>query len=175
MIPGIIISILTFPGIVVHELGHLLICRLLGVPVHKVCYFRFGNPAGYVVHDVPESAMRHILISTGPLAFSSVLGALIALPGMLPLIQRHPAFPSSYILVWLGISIAMHAFPSTGDAKAIWRSIWSRDASIVAKLFGVPVVIMIYIGALGSVFWLDVIYGVAICALSPWLLLRAGH
>lgn len=173
MIPGIVISILTFPGIIVHELGHLLVCRLLGVQVHKVCYFRFGNPAGYVVHDAPGSAMRHILIGIGPFALNSVVGALIALPGMLPLVQLHSASRFGYILIWLGVSIAMHAFPSTADANGIWRSIWSREAPILAKLLGTPIVIIIYIGALGSVVWLDLIYGVGLPLLLAKLLLKA--
>ena len=51
IIPGWIISILTFPGVIVHEAAHMLFCRMRGVAVLEACFFRFGNPAGYVVHD----------------------------------------------------------------------------------------------------------------------------
>lgn len=173
MIPGILINLLTFPGIVVHELGHLLVCRIFGVRVKKVCYFRLGDPAGYVLHEVPASATQHILIGIGPFALNSIAGALIALPGMLTLVRHHSGSRLDYALVWLGVSIAMHAFPSTGDAKGIWQSIWSREASVVAKLLGVPIVVFIYIGALGSMFWLDVIYGVGLPLLLAMLLIKA--
>lgn len=172
MIPGAIISLLTFPGTIVHELAHLVMCKLVGAKVHKACLFRFGSPPGYVLHDVP-TAMRHILIGIGPFIFNSILGALISLPGMLTFLgHRHPS-AVDYVLVWLGVSIAMHAFPSRGDAAAIWRSIWSRDASVLAKVLGVPVVALIYVGAFGSVLWLDLIYGATVSVLLPVLLVRA--
>ena len=79
MIPGFIITILTFPGVIVHELAHELVCALLGVRVRKVCYFRVGNPPGYVVHDSPETVMGHILIGTGPFLVNSVVGVVLGL------------------------------------------------------------------------------------------------
>lgn len=53
IIPGFLISILTFPGVIVHEIAHQLFCRICGVAVLDVCYFKAGNPAGYVVHEIP--------------------------------------------------------------------------------------------------------------------------
>lgn len=173
MIPGVIINILTFPGIIVHEIGHLLVCRIFNVTVHKVCYFRLGSPAGYVVHDEPQSAMQHILIGIGPFLLNSILGALISLPGMIPLVEHLHISRLGCIIIWLGVSIAMHAFPSTADANAIWKSIWSSEAPIMAKLIGTPVVVIIYLGALGSVIWLDLIYGFALPLLLAMLLVRA--
>lgn len=48
-IPGELISILTFPGIIVHEFAHMLFCRIRKVAVFDACYFRVGNPAGFVI------------------------------------------------------------------------------------------------------------------------------
>jgi hypothetical protein len=45
-IPGQLISLLSFPGIIVHEFAHLIFCRLRKVAILDVCYFRFDNPAG---------------------------------------------------------------------------------------------------------------------------------
>lgn len=56
IIPGFLISIVTFPGVIVHEMAHQIFCRLCGVAVFDVCYFRFGNPSGYVVHEIPKKA-----------------------------------------------------------------------------------------------------------------------
>jgi len=50
-IPGKVVSLLTFPGVIVHELAHKIFCEMAGVQVYEVCYFRFGNPAGYVKHE----------------------------------------------------------------------------------------------------------------------------
>lgn len=40
IIPGFLISIATFPGVIVHEAAHQLFCRLTKVAVLDVCYFR---------------------------------------------------------------------------------------------------------------------------------------
>jgi hypothetical protein len=76
------------------------------------------------------------------------------------------------VLVWLGFSIAMHAFPSTGDARSIWCSVWSPETPVLARTITLPLVMLIYLGALGSFFWLDALYGFAIVALLPYLLLH---
>ena len=119
---GLLISLFTFPGVIVHELGHAVFCWLLGIRVAKVCLFRFGNPAGYVLHEQPANALQHVLISYGPFFVNTMLGAAVAAPATVPLIcfsNRH----SAYLLIWLGIYIAMHAFPSTGDAASLWQGI----------------------------------------------------
>ena len=51
IIPGWLIALVTFPGVIVHEAAHFLFCRLRRVAVFDVCYLRFGNPAGYVIHS----------------------------------------------------------------------------------------------------------------------------
>lgn len=172
-IPGFIISLLTFPGVVVHELAHQFFCIWTGTRVIKVCYFRFGNPAGYVLHEQPVSAWRHILIGIGPLFVNTFGGLALGLAaetfrtaeGMQPLYG---------VLLWLAVSVAMHSFPSTGDARSIWSGLWGRPSPLPAKLVGTPLVGLIYLGALGSVVWLDVIYGLAVALSGPTLLREAA-
>lgn len=137
-IPGPVISAITFPGVVVHELAHQLFCRFYKVPVFKVVYFQFGNPAGYVLHGPAANKWQSIMISIGPFFLNSILGLLIALPVAF---QRH-AFDDAgfteYLLMYLGISIAMHAFPSTGDANSIWRALKDENTSLLVKAVGFP-------------------------------------
>jgi hypothetical protein len=161
-IPGPLIALITFPGVIVHELAHQWFCRLFGVAVLDVCYFRFGNPAGYVIHEHPTRDYQQILIGIGPFLVNSVLGVLIALPGAIPALQFSSGTPVDYFLVWLGVSIAMHAFPSTGDAKSIWTSVWGRETSWLTRLVTIPIVGLIYLGAFGSIFWLDALWGVGL-------------
>lgn len=172
LVPGWLVAILTFPGIIVHEVSHLVACRVLGVPVLKVCYFRFGNPAGYVIHEKPDSVYKSLMIAVGPFIFNSIVGAAIAAPGALPLLRHKANTPLGYALIWLGFSILMHSFPSTGDAKAMWQAMWSKGSPILAKLVGTPLVLLIYLGALGSVFWLDAIYGAAVIFVAARVLVR---
>jgi hypothetical protein len=65
----------------------------------------------------------------------------------------------------------MHSFPSTGDANSIWRRIWSRGSPMLSRIVGTPLVAIIYLGALGSFFWLDLAYGIGISWVLPQLLL----
>jgi hypothetical protein len=169
-IPGWLISILTFPGVIVHEIAHQLFCRLFRVAVLNVCYFRVGNPAGYVVHEHPKKASQHLWIGIGPFFLNTILGALIALPGAIPVLQFESGTILDWFFVWLGVSIAMHAFPSTGDAKSIWQGVQSAETPVGVRIIAAPVVGIIYLGAVGSFFWLDALYGGGIAMLVPKLL-----
>lgn len=171
-IPGFLISILTFPGVIVHELAHQLFCRWLKVPVFKVVYFQVGNPAGYVLHEKTDNRYKAIAIGIGPFIFNTIVGALISLPAALPVFTFHTATPFDYLLIYLGVSIAMHAFPSTGDANAIWQSLKEDRTPIWARIIGYPIVGLIYIGSLGSFFWLDALYGIGVAIGFPNLIIR---
>lgn len=172
LIPGIAISIATCPGVVVHELAHQLFCRLFKVPVFQVVYFQVGNPAGFVLHETPQYKWQSILISAGPFFVNTLLGALIALPAALPVFTLNNANFLHYVLIYLGVSIAMHAFPSTGDAAVIWKEIRQDDTKLLTKLVGYPVVGLIYLGSLGSMIWLDLVYGLAVAIGIPNLIIH---
>lgn len=169
MIPGFIITWLTFPGVIVHEFAHKLFCHWTGTPVLKVCYFRFGNPAGYVIHGRPTSVWRHILIGIGPFFVNTLAGFALGIPLALAHTDIKDLTLLSGIWFWLAVSIAMHSFPSTGDAKGIWHALWSNEAPVTARVIGSPLVVIIFLGAFGSIFWLDLIYGIGVVlGLSRW-------
>jgi hypothetical protein len=165
-IPGFIITWLTFPGVVVHEFAHLLFCHLTGTRVLRVCFFRFGNPAGYVIHERPASTWRHILIGVGPLFVNTSLGLAGGLAAA-PVGALAGGRGAYFAALWVSVSVAMHSFPSTGDARSIWGALWRRDAPILARLVGAPLVGLIYLGALGSILWLDLAYGMGVAVLLP--------
>lgn len=171
-IPGIAVSIATCPGVIVHELAHQLFCRLFKIPVFQVVYFQVGNPAGFVLHELPPYKWQTILIAVGPFLVNTTLGALIALPAALPVFTLHNANLLHYFLIYLGVSIAMHAFPSTGDAREIWKEITKEDTRLPTKLIGYPLVGLIFLGSLGSMIWLDLVYGVAVAVGIPNLIIH---
>jgi len=120
-IPGFVIAIATFPGVIIHELAHLIFCRLKKVPVLEVKFFQFDmKTAGYVLHGPVEDFGASFLISVGPFIVNSLLCMLICFPASIPLrVFGVSNFPS-LVLLWLGVSIGMHAFPSTADAANLW-------------------------------------------------------
>ncbi|MFH1362331.1 MAG: metalloprotease family protein [bacterium] len=164
------ISLLTFPGVIVHEMGHQLFCRILKIAVFDVCYFQVENPAGYVSHEIPNKEYKHLLITIAPFFFNSIVGALIAFPAAIQVFLIESGGFFDYFLIWLGVSIAMHAFPSTGDAASLWDVVNSSKTSLIFRLLGTPVVGLIYLGAMGSVLWLDLLYGIAVASFLPRLI-----
>src|SRR5437867_699771 len=161
-IPGFLISIATFPGVIVHELAHVAFCKFTDTRVLKVCYFRFGNPAGYVIHEQPSTVWRHILIGIGPFFLNTAFGFMLGIVAIPMHMSLNRLTAPQFLLLWLGVSIAMHSFPSTGDARSIWHAVWSKGSPISARLIGSPLVFVIFAGAIGSMFWLDALYGIGV-------------
>lgn len=172
-VPGIIISIITFPGVIIHELAHQIFCRIMRVPVYEVKYFQFSNPCGYVVHEATQDPLKTFLISTGPFLINTLIGMIILAPAAIELIVFEDySNPLNLLLGWIGFSTLMHAFPSTGDAKVLVNNILNnKNVNVLVKIIVAPVIGLIYIGALGSVIWLDAIYAIAIAMIIPNLFL----
>lgn len=134
-----IYSILTAPGVMVHELAHAFFCWLFGLKIKKISLFRFGETAGYVIHESPQTFFPSFFIGFGPLLINSA-GAI----WLFSLITR----PYSWLMLvylWLGIALSLHAIPSTGDAKTMLtianRNIWRHPSIILAY----PFVLILYI------------------------------
>jgi hypothetical protein len=72
-IPGFVISLATFPGVIVHEAAHLFFCKLFGLAVYDVCFFRVGNPAGYVIHEKTDDFRALFFVSMGPFVINTLL------------------------------------------------------------------------------------------------------
>lgn len=160
-IPGEVIAILTFPGIIIHEFAHKIFCQISGVPVYEVCYFRVGNPAGYVKHGAVYGYSQAFLIDVAPFIINSLLAFTIFLFAI-----NIPENFINYVLYWLGISIAMHSFPSSGDADKLWD--YSKRSWKVTPLalMGFPIVVLIKIANLLSVVWFDFFYAIGLLALA---------
>lgn len=172
IIPGFLVAIATFPGVIVHEAAHMLFCRLRGVAVLDVCFFRLGNPAGYVVHEEIDDFTSSFLIALGPFLVNSVLCVVICLPAFLPMQVFGIQSPLSMFLMWLGLSIGMHAFPSNQDAMNLWQHAKRASKSLnPLALASFPLVVLVFVGNLLSIVWADLFYGLALGIGLPSLLL----
>jgi hypothetical protein len=161
---GWLIALVTFPGIILHEWAHKFFCDRAKVPVYKICYFRLGNPAGYVIHGPVDSYGKAFLIDIAPFLINTAIAVIsffIAVIIPLSLI--------AYILYWLGISTAMHSFPSTEDANNLWRyskTAWRHNP---LAIFGFPVAGLIKLTAVLKAIWFDLLYAVALLILVAFL------
>ena len=76
-------------------------------------------------------------------------------------------------LIWLGVSIGMHAFPSNQDASSLWHSAGKAARKLhPLALLSYPLVIIVYTLNLLRFFWADLLYGLAIGLGLPLLLLK---
>lgn len=125
IIPGQVISLLTFPGIVLHEIAHRLFCDLTNVPVYQINYFRvFSKQAGHVIHERTDSLTKSFLIGAGPLIVNSLVCMLLTIPYgysqhletdfLLSASKYHSLY---IILMWMGYSIGLHSIPSNKDLE----------------------------------------------------------
>ncbi len=166
------------PGIVFHELGHYLFCKIAGARVYRVVYFRFGNPAGYVIHATPRRFRDHFAIVVGPFILNSLTGFLLfsSVVGKWtrPVLASDVAsgvqlqtLVLAAIALWLGVSVSLQAFPSRGDARSLWQvtNRHIRHGNVLA-IVGYPVVGMIYLVNMLRRLGLDWAYACALLALA---------
>jgi hypothetical protein len=151
----------------------MLFCKLGGVAVLDVRFFRFGNPAGYVVHEPAPRFRTAFLITFGPFLVNSLLCMLICFPAFLPVRVFDVDHPLSYFLLWLGISIGMHAFPSIQDGQSLLAQAKKEAAAWnVLAIVSYPLVWTVYVANVLRFFWLDYLYGAAIGLGLPSLIFR---
>lgn len=164
LVPGFIISAITFPGVVVHELGHKKFAELTGVKVREICLFRFGNPAGYVIHEPTTNFKQSFFITAGPFIVGTLLSLLI--------FSLTNFFDDTSLLgkiiVWLGISVAMNSFPSSTDAKSLWKDTNNYIKNNKLALAGYPISLVIFISNILSFIWFDLIYAVLLYSLVSY-------
>lgn len=168
LIPGKLISCVTFPGIVVHQAGRKLLCHATGTEVLEVVWFQWEWPMGYVVHEDPDAVWKQYLIGLGPV-FVNTAGAMVLALMAMPFTPKGqaPVGVPYLMLTWMAISVGMHAFPNTTDARSIWALAWeSEDAPLWTRVVSVPFVGAIFLGAFLRMFWLDLIYGGSVVLLT---------
>jgi hypothetical protein len=172
-IPGFVISIATFPGVIIHEAAHQFFCKINKLAVFDVCYFRFGNPAGYVVHETTNNFYKVFMVGMGPFFVNSFFCVLFCSAAFLPVWELEVVDPLAYFFYWLGLSMGMHAFPSIQDMKEVWRLM--PDAAKRLNLLAIisyPLVAVVYVLNFARVIWADLGYGLAIGILAPLALFR---
>ena len=151
----IIFSLLTAPGVVLHELGHLLFCLLAGVKVFRVKFFGFGKTAGFVEHAEPDGFIQSLFISFGPLTLNSLV-SLILFSQITP-----PYFTWLHALeIWIGFASALHAIPSNGDAHTLMLISTKKIRKNPLAIAGYPFVLTIYLLNFLKRFHLQFLYAI---------------
>lgn len=160
----------TIPGVVVHEFGHQVMCWLTGTRVREVCYFRFDLPPGYVLHDRPDRAWKHLLIALGPLFLCTAAGIGLGFLALQGHTWIHDRLTTRILLTWLALAVAYQAFPSLGDASSVMEGIWRKGTGWITRLLATPPAAALYLLAFAGRIWLDVLWALAAAWWAPHLL-----
>ncbi len=173
-IPGPVIALLTFPGVIVHEAAHLFFCKLFKLQVYDVCFLRFGNPAGFVIHEKSDNFTASFFVSIGPFLGNTILCIVFCSAAFLPVWELKVFDPLAYFFYWLGLSIGMHAFPSTGDLSNLWEvaPCKAKHGNLLA-IVSLPLIAVLYVLNFARMIWADLGYGIAVGILGPIALFRA--
>jgi hypothetical protein len=173
-LPGWLIALITFPGVIVHEFAHRFFCDVTGTPVYAVRYFEpMANPAGYVVHARPRRLTHGLLIAFGPVLVNTALCSLLTVGAAYQLILLDGDLtktPILIVLAWVGYSIGMHAIPSRQDAASFVAQVHEARGSgpVLAVARGAAAVVRV-LNILRRV-WIDALYAVGVSLVIPLLL-----
>ncbi|MBI2345016.1 DUF3267 domain-containing protein [Candidatus Dependentiae bacterium] len=127
IIPGFLVSMLTFPGVILHEMAHKFFCDYYNITVFKVAYFRISSKAGHVTHEPIYDKDKETTVALAPFFINSLICMLFFIPYFLIYsfgtfflwkISRLDVF-----LIWVGISCGLSAVPSETDLKHIPKDI----------------------------------------------------
>lgn len=166
-IPGWLISMITFPGVILHEFAHEFFCKIFGVTVHEVKYFQLGQKvAWYVNHEKPKTYKQIFFISVWPLLVNSFVAIIISF------IAGQTTYESQtwYILLRLAISAGMHSLPSDQDMSHV--SLASKEAIKNGGSFwhylAFPFIFLVWLANKLRIFWFDVIWAIILVGIGGW-------
>lgn len=146
----------TFLGVVAHEYAHKQAALTEGMEVIEVTYFQLGDPLGEVIHQEPESYKSMFVISGAPFIFNTAFGFTIFF-GSMAYVSRVgiEALARSEILglialSWIGVSLCLHAFPSTTDINNIWNSAKRKWGEKPFGILGTPIFLIRHLNVILS-------------------------
>lgn len=165
-IPGEIIAVITFPGVIIHEISHRFMCDIFKIPVYEVSYFSIGSErAGHVIHAATGSTKKNLLIGIAPLFFNSLVCMAFTFP--LSSTSHISGEPINNffngVLWWIGMCAGANAFPSNQDVSSTSAT---EEESIVFELIRLLIIALNFLRK----FWIDFIYAYLISLILPYLI-----
>ena len=105
-----------FPGVIFHELSHLIACWCFGVKVRKIKLF--GTKEAFVEHDKPN-AWQSLGITIAPFILGNIFSFALFFSAKDLFVG---ASGMAIVFCWFGFSLALFSFPSEQDAMNAFGS-----------------------------------------------------
>lgn len=169
MIPGRFISYLSFLGVIVHEWAHKIMCQIFGIPVQQIKYFQ-SDGGGFVLHDKTNKLLATTFIALAPIIINTAVafttGCIYAATHYLNINFTW----LNVILIYVGITIGMHAFPSQQDTNTI--SLLCMELKKKKSYFMARALDLLFSGMrVLSIVWMDVFFAILVF-LTPTIILE---
>jgi hypothetical protein len=170
VIPGELLTVCTFPGVIFHEVAHRFFCDWYNVRVYEIQYFLLWNKeSGYVIHEPTENISHVAFIALGPLIINSLICMLLTIPnatewflGTEFVACQSMSFLKN-LMTWVGYSAGLHAIPSKQDVAFLSKLAESKNSKILIILIR----IIIFFNEAG--FLLQLLYVYCISLILPVL------
>ncbi|MEZ8946379.1 hypothetical protein AB4510_06245 [Vibrio sp. 10N.222.54.B12] len=148
----VLVFITGIVGVPLHELGHYLMCKLVGFKVTEVKLFQMptqDNPVlGYVNYEYPmtiSGSIRKVIVSIGPI-FTGIVALYFLSPQVTPYLFNNNTIDltlfmnkagwQQWFLIWVLSSVTLHMLPSLTDIKiAMAGSLWIGVFTYVGLIY----------------------------------------
>lgn len=173
IIRGEFIALISFPGVILHEIAHRFFCDLFDIPVFHVNYFNMESTtnAGHVIHQKTDNIRHAFFIGVGPLIINSIVCILLTFPYAMTY-TLDAQISNSYIsflysfLGWVGFSAGFHAVPSNADVENLFDMTETISGGILIGVLTLAVSVF-NINYIGPAF--RVLFSLLLCLLVPAL------
>jgi hypothetical protein len=164
-IPGPIIAVATFPGIVMAVAARKFMCDLIGIAVYETVYSK-----GIIIHEVIIRPAKALLVALAPLIISTFLCAILLFPFSFSiLLGSDPGGLTEIVLAWIGISIGVHALPAYATVKWYLDKLPEQSRrGLTYHFLWVMAAIMAIVGVLKRI-WFDFFYAIGVGLIGPLL------
>ncbi|MHA1822106.1 MAG: hypothetical protein ACTSU2_03125 [Promethearchaeota archaeon] len=137
-----ILNILFFPGIIIHELSHAIMCFILRIKMDKIVLFSNNNKGGYVASDdfYNRSFISNALSALAPLILGTIILYYSEQLFQLPKIN----VSLKYLLLYIDISIIFSCGPSLADISWIFKPFYYQPKKSLRDLLLIGASLIIY-------------------------------
>lgn len=143
-----LLRIITFPGVIMHEVAHRILCDMFAVRVYAIQYFSSNihtKPIIYNDADIKHT-YQQFLIAYAPLIINTMLGMVFTFPFIISQNQLSISIyiPNIfiricwYITYWIGFSFLYNAIPK----KTFLENIKTEKLPIPILLFHNSILIL---------------------------------
>ncbi|MHA7057531.1 hypothetical protein ACWGOQ_0009960 [Aquimarina sp. M1] len=162
---GYSIRLVTFPGLILKAVVNRLICNMLGLQVQKVNYLALDSNVLSVEHEKPRSYTYVLAMVFIPFLEMSLVAMILFNLG------KYLIPTNEVIFLWLGISIATHAFPESGFGNLFFKkSLKQIKGGNYMAAFNLPLAILMKISTKPYFFWLHLLYSTLLYFLAIYTL-----